>query len=150
MYEATVLTKHCSHTTPEGRKFAMRIMDDLNAHIQQWKERNEYRLCLYGTPAENLTNRFCKIDKARFGSIANVTDKDYYTNSYHVDVREPINVFDKFSFEADFEDKSTGGCISYAEIPNMTHNIPAVLTMVQYIYDHITVRRIQYQTGLLP
>ena len=61
----------------------------------------------------------------------------YYTNSYHVDVREPINVFDKFSFEADFEDKSTGGCISYAEIPNMTHNIPAVLTMVQYIYDHI-------------
>lgn len=137
MYEATVLTKHCSHTTPEGRKFAMRIMDDLNAHIQQWKKETNIGFALYGTPAENLTNRFCKIDKARFGSIANVTDKDYYTNSYHVDVREPINVFDKFSFEADFEDKSTGGCISYAEIPNMSHNIPAVLTMIQYIYDHI-------------
>ena len=91
MYEATVLTKHCSHTTPEGRKFAMRIMDDLNAHIQQWKKETNIGFALYGTPAENLTNRFCKIDKARFGSIANVTDKDYYTNSYHVDVREPIN-----------------------------------------------------------
>ena len=84
MYEATVLTKHCSHTTPEGRKFAMRIMDDLNAHIQQLEEGNEYRLCpSTARRLENLTNRFCKIDKARFGSIANVTDKDYYTNSYH-------------------------------------------------------------------
>ena len=138
IYEATVLTKHCSHTAPEGRKFAMRIMDDLNAHIKKWRKETNIGFALYGTPAENLTNLFCKIDKARFGSIPDVTDKGYYTNSYHVDVREPINVFDKFSFEADFEDKSTGGCISYAEIPNMTHNIPAVLTMVQYIYDHIT------------
>lgn len=138
IYEATVLTKHCSHTATEGRKFAMRIMDDLNAHIKKWRKETNIGFALYGTPAENLTNLFCKIDKARFGSIPDVTDKGYYTNSYHVDVREPINVFDKFSFEADFEDKSTGGCISYAEIPNMTHNIPAVLTMVQYIYDHIT------------
>ena len=120
----------------EGRE-QIRIMDDLNAHIKKWRKETNIGFALYGTPAENLTNLFCKIDKARFGSIPDVTDKGYYTNSYHVDVREPINVFDKFSFEADFEDKSTGGCISYAEIPNMTHNIPAVLTMVQYIYDHI-------------
>lgn len=137
IYEATLMTKHCSHTTPEGRKFAMRIMDSFNEHIAAWKKETNIGFALYGTPAENLTNLFCKIDKARFGSIKDVTDKGYYTNSYHVDVREPINVFDKFKFEADFEEKSTGGCISYAEIPNMTHNIPAVLTMVQYIYDHI-------------
>ncbi len=137
IYEATLLTKHCSHTTPEGRKFAMRIMDSFNEHIAAWKKETNIGFALYGTPAENLTNLFCKIDKARFGSIKDVTDKGYYTNSYHVDVREPINVFDKFKFEADFEEKSTGGCISYAEIPNMTHNIPAVLTMVQFIYDHI-------------
>ena len=106
-------------------------MDEFNAHIKRWKEETNIGFALYGTPAENLTNRFCKIDTARFGVIKDVTDKGYYTNSYHVDVREPINVFDKFAFEAEFEDKSTGGCISYAEIPNMAHNIPAVLTMIQ-------------------
>ena len=93
---------------------------------------------LYGTPAESLTNRFSSLDRARFGIIEDVTDKGYYTNSYHVSVREEINVFDKFAFESEFQKKSTGGCISYAEIPNMTNNIPAVLTMIKYIYDNIS------------
>ena len=95
----------------------MRIMDDLNAHIKKWRKETNIGFALYGTPAENLTNLFCKIDKARFGSIPDVTDKGYYTNSYHVDVREPINVFDKFSFEADFEDKSTGAASATPKSP---------------------------------
>ena len=138
MYEATLLTKGVSHTTPEGKRFAHRIMDDLNEHIKKWREETNIGFALYGTPAESLTHRFCQKDRSRFGNIKDVTDKGYYTNSYHVDVREPINVFDKFAFESEFEDKSTGGCISYAEIPNMTHNIPAILTMIEYIYDHIS------------
>lgn len=138
MYEATLLTKGVSHTTPEGKRFAHRIMDDLNEHIKKWREETNIGFALYGTPAESLTHRFCQKDRSRFGNIKDVTDKGYYTNSYHVDVREPINVFDKFAFESEFEDKSTGGCISYAEIPNMTHNVPAILTMIEYIYDHIS------------
>ena len=120
MYEATLLTKGVSHTTPEGKRFAHRIMDDLNEHIKKWREETNIGFALYGTPAESLTHRFCQKDRSRFGNIKDVTDKGYYTNSYHVDVREPINVFDKFAFESEFEDKSTGGCISYAEIPNMS------------------------------
>lgn len=138
MYEATMLTKHCSHTAPEGKRFALKVMDVFDEHIQAWKKETGIGFALYGTPAENLTHRFCKIDQTRFGDIENVTDKGYYTNSYHVDVREKINVFDKFAFESEFQKKSTGGCISYAEIPNMTHNIDAVLAMIQYIYDNIS------------
>lgn len=138
MYEATLLTKHCSHTTPEGKVFALKVMEVFDDHIKKWKAETGIGFALYGTPAENLTNRFCKIDRARFGDIPDVTDKGYYTNSYHVDVREPINVFDKFLFEAEFQKKSTGGCISYAEIPNMTHNVSAVLSMIQFIYDNIS------------
>lgn len=138
MYEATMLTKHCSHTAPEGKRFALKVMDVFDEHIQAWKKETGIGFALYGTPAENLTHRFCKIDQTRFGDIENVTDKGYYTNSYHVDVREEINVFDKFAFESEFQKKSTGGCISYAEIPNMTHNIDAVLAMIQYIYDNIS------------
>ena len=86
----------------------------------------------------SLTNRFCSSDRARFGEIKDITDKGYYTNSYHVDVRECISVFDKFSFESEFQKRSTGGCISYAEIPNLNHNLEAVEMMIQYIYDNIT------------
>lgn len=105
MYEATLLTKHCSHTTPEGKVFALKVMEVFDDHIKKWKAETGIGFALYGTPAENLTNRFCKIDRARFGDIPDVTDKGYYTNSYHVDVREPINVFDKFLFEAEFQKK---------------------------------------------
>lgn len=138
IYEATKLITGESNTTEKGSAFAMRIMDALNAAIALWKEKHNLGFALYGTPAESLTNRFSSIDRARFGIIEDITDKGYYTNSYHVNVREDINVFDKFSFEAPFQEKSKGGCISYAEIPNMTHNIPAILTMIRYIYDNIS------------
>ena len=138
MYEATKLITGESNTGEKGRVFAMKVMDRLNAAIETWKERHNMGFALYGTPAESLTHRFSSLDRARFGEIEDITDKGYYTNSYHVNVREEINVFDKFSFESEFQKKSTGGCISYAEIPNMTNNIPAVLTMIQYIYDNIS------------
>lgn len=138
IYEATRLITGESNTGVQGRVFAMKIMDRLNEAIQDWRDKHHLGFGLYGTPAESLTNRFSSLDRARFGIIEDITDKGYYTNSYHVNVREEINVFDKFSFESEFQKKSTGGCISYAEIPNMINNIPAVLTMIQYIYDHIS------------
>lgn len=137
VYEATKLTKGVSHTTKEGYEFAMKIMELLNSKKEEWTDKYHIAFAVYGTPAESLTHRFASIDKERFGDIADVTDKGYYTNSFHVDVRENITVFDKFDFESNFQKLSTGGCISYAEIPNMTNNIEAVLTMIEYIYDHI-------------
>lgn len=137
VYEATKLTKGVSHTTKEGYEFAMKIMELLNSKKEEWTDKYHIAFAVYGTPAESLTHRFASIDKERFGDIADVTDKGYYTNSFHVDVREHITVFDKFDFESNFQKLSTGGCISYAEIPNMTNNIEAVLTMIEYIYDHI-------------
>lgn len=138
IYEATRLITGESNTSVKGRAFAMKIMDCLNEAVDMWKKKYDIAFALYGTPAESLTNRFASLDRARFGEIEDITDKGYYTNSYHVNVREKISVFDKFDYEAEFQKKSMGGCISYAEIPNMTNNIRAVLTMVEYIYDHIS------------
>ncbi|WP_297281191.1 anaerobic ribonucleoside-triphosphate reductase [uncultured Anaerococcus sp.] len=137
IYEASTLVTGKSHTSPEGKKFALKIMDFLNKKKEEWTKEYGIAFAVYGTPAESLTHRFASIDKNRFGEIENVTDKGYYTNSFHVDVREDISVFEKFDFESEFQSLSTGGCISYAEIPNMTSNIEAVMTMVKYIYDHI-------------
>ncbi len=137
LYEASILVKGCSHTKPDGKAFAMRIMDCLNAKKVQWTAEEHVQFAVYGTPAESLTHRFCSIDKKRYGSIPDVTDKGYYTNSYHVDVREPIDVFSKFRFESEFQEKSTGGMISYVEIPNMTHNVEAILTIIKFIYENI-------------
>ncbi|MBU5669337.1 anaerobic ribonucleoside-triphosphate reductase [Peptoniphilus sp. MSJ-1] len=137
IYEATILTKGVSHTTKKGYEFAMRIMDALNAAVKKWTEEYGIKFTLYATPAESLTQRFANIDKKRFGIIENVTDKGYYINSFHVDVREEISAFEKFAFESKFQDKSTGGCISYVEIPNMNHNLEALETIVRYIYDNI-------------
>ena len=138
VYEATKCVIGKSHTTEEGRAFAMKLMHTLRDAVDRWKEETGLGFALYGTPAESLTNRFASIDRATFGDIEDITDKGYYTNSYHVDVREDINVFDKFSFESEFQKISTGGCISYVEIPNMNQNVDAVLTMMKYIYDHIS------------
>ena len=138
IYEASLLVKGCSHTHPEGMAFALRIMDKMNACIKAWREEYQLGFALYGTPAESLTHRFCSIDRARFGDIEGITDKGFYTNSYHVYVGEEIDVFSKFKFESVFQERSTGGCISYAEIPNMSHNLPAVETLISYIYDNIT------------
>lgn len=137
IYEATMLIKGVSHTDKKGYDFAMRIMDTLNDAVKKWTEEYGIKFTLYATPAESLTQRFANIDRERFGIIENVTDKGYYINSFHVDVREEISAFEKFNFEAKFQDKSTGGCISYVEIPNMGHNLEALETIVRYIYDNI-------------
>ena len=135
MYEMTKLMTGKSHT--EEKEFALEVMRRMKQATLDWKEETGLGFALYGTPAESLCYRFAKIDLARFGNIKDVTDKGYYTNSYHVDVREEINAFDKLSFEADFQKISTGGCISYVEIPNMSKNIEALEDMIEFIYENI-------------
>ena len=135
MYEMTKLMTGKSHT--EEKEFALEVMRRMKQATLDWKEETGLAFALYGTPAESLCHRFAKIDLARFGSIKDITDKGYYTNSYHVDVREELNAFDKLSFEADFQKISTGGCISYVEIPNMSKNIEALEDMIEFIYENI-------------
>ncbi|MBE5934505.1 MAG: anaerobic ribonucleoside-triphosphate reductase [Lachnospiraceae bacterium] len=137
IYETTKLMRGVSHTTPEGEEFALKVMNKLRATTDRWKEETNIGFALYGTPAESLCYRFARIDKERFGTIEDVTDKGYYTNSYHVDVREKIDAFDKFTFESQFQTISSGGAISYVEIPNMRHNLEALEDMVKFIYDNI-------------
>ena len=137
IYELTKLMKGVSHTTPEGHEFAIKVMKHLKEAVTRWKKETNIGFALYGTPAESLCYRFARIDKEKFGTIKDVTDKGYYTNSYHVDVREKIDAFDKLKFESEFQGISTGGCISYIEIPNMAKNIDALEAVVQFIYDNI-------------
>ena len=137
LYELTKLVKGVSHTTPEGQEFAIKVMNSLRDHCEKWKKETGLGFGLYGTPAESLCYRFARIDKERFGTIEDVTDKGYYTNSYHVDVRENIDAFRKFSFESQFQKISSGGAISYVEIPNMRHNLTAIEDVVKFIYDNI-------------
>ena len=137
LYEATKLMKGVSHTTPEGKEFALKIMNRLRKAVDDWKAETNIGFALYGTPAESLCYRFARLDKEQFGEIKDVTDKGYYTNSYHVDVREDIDAFKKFDFESQFQKISSGGAISYVEIPNMRHNLPALKELVKYIYDNI-------------
>lgn len=137
LYETTRLMKGVSHTTPEGEEFALRIMNHMRDTVDRWKEETGLGFGLYGTPAESLCYRFAKIDRERFGSIPDVTDKGYYTNSYHVDVREHIDAFTKFNFESQFQKISSGGAISYVEVPNMRHNLEAMEDVVKFIYDNI-------------
>ncbi|RKI71341.1 anaerobic ribonucleoside-triphosphate reductase [bacterium 1xD42-67] len=137
LYEVTKLVKGTSHTQPGGAEFALKVMQRLRKACDDWKASTNIGFALYGTPAESLCYRFARIDKERFGTIPDVTDKGYYTNSYHVDVREHIDAFDKFTFESQFQRISTGGCISYVEIPNMRHNLEALKDVVRFIYDNI-------------
>lgn len=137
LYELTRLVRGCSHTDPNGEEFALEVMKHLKAKVEEWKAKTNIGFALYGTPAESLCYRFAEIDKKKFGVIPDVTDKGYYTNSYHVDVREEIDAFSKFKFESQFQSISTGGCISYCEIPNVGKNIPALEQMVRFIYDNI-------------
>ena len=137
LYELTKLVKGVSHTEPEGTEFALRVMKSLREHCEKWKKETGLGFGLYGTPAESLCYRFARVDKARFGTIEDVTDKGYYTNSYHVDVREDIDAFSKFSFESEFQRISSGGAFSYVEIPNMRHNLEALEEIVKFIYDNI-------------
>lgn len=137
LYETTKLMTGVSHTDPKGSDFALRLMKRLRLACDTWKLETGIGFGLYGTPAESLCYRFAEIDKKKFGDIEDVTDKGYYTNSYHVDVREKIDAFTKFRFESQFQKISSGGSISYVEIPNMRHNLEALEDVVRFIYDNI-------------
>ena len=135
--ECVYRMKGCSHTDPAGHDFAIRVMEFLNQKTAQWRTAENISYSLYGTPMESSTYRFAQCLQRRFGKIPHVTDKSYITNSYHVHVTEPIDAFGKLEFEAEFQALSPGGAISYIEVPNLQNNIPAVLTVIRYIYDHI-------------
>lgn len=137
LYEATKLVTGKSHTSDEGLKFALKVMNKLRSTCDKWKAETGIGFGLYGTPAESLCYRFAKIDKKRFGSIKDITDKGYYTNSYHVDVREEIDAMSKFVFESQFQAISSGGAISYIEIPNLTKNLDAIEELIRFMYEHI-------------
>ena len=137
LYEVSKLMTGKSHTEKEGKEFAEELMKYLRKVVDGWKKDTNIGFALYGTPAESLCYRFAKIDEEKFGSIKDITDKGYYTNSYHVDVRERINAFDKLKFESSFQPISSGGCISYVEIPNMEKNYEALEEIVKFIYDNI-------------
>ena len=137
LYEVSKLMTGKSHTEKEGKEFVEELMKYLRKVVDGWKKDTNIGFALYGTPAESLCYRFAKIDEEKFGSIKDITDKGYYTNSYHVDVRENINAFDKLKFESSFQPISSGGCISYVEIPNMEKNYEALEEIVKFIYDNI-------------
>lgn len=137
LYEVTKLMKGVSHTDPEGLDFALRVMHRLRDACDKWKAETGIAFGLYGTPAESLCYRFARLDKEQFGTIEDVTDKGYYTNSYHVDVREEIDAFTKFKFESQFQTISSGGAISYVEVPNMANNLEALAEVVKFIYENI-------------
>ena len=137
IYEMTQAMLGVSHTTKEGEEFALKVMNHLKDACDSWKAETGLGFGLYGTPGESLTSRFCRIDKQKFGEIENVTDRMYYTNSYHVHVTEEIDAFEKLKFESQFHDISLGGCISYVEVPDMSKNLPAVEQIINYIYHNI-------------
>ena len=137
LYEMCVRMLGKSHTDPEARPFAMQVMQRLNDKCKEWKEAENISYSVYGTPMESTTYKFAKCLQKRFGIIEGVTDKNYITNSYHVHVAEKIDAFHKLEFEAEFQKLSPGGAISYIEVPNMQNNLPAVLSVMQFIYDHI-------------
>lgn len=126
-----------SHTSPEGREFGLKVMKRLNDACAEWKAAENIDFSVYGTPLESTTYKFAKCLQRRFGKIENVTDHNYITNSYHVNVREHINAFDKLSKEAEFQQLSPGGAVSYVEVPDMQNNIPAVLAIIKHIYNTI-------------
>ena len=137
LYEVSKLMTGKSHTEKEGKEFVEELMKYMRKVVDGWKKDTNIGFAIYGTPAESLCYRFAKIDEEKFGSIKDITDKGYYTNSYHVDVRENINAFDKLKFESSFQPISSGGCISYVEIPNMEKNYEALEEIVKFIYDNI-------------
>ena len=126
-----------SHTHPEAKEFALKVMQRLNDKCNEWKAAENISYSVYGTPMESTTYKFSKCLQKRFGIIKGVTDKNYITNSYHVHVSEEIDAFSKLKFESEFQKLSPGGAISYVEVPNMQNNIPAVLTVMKFIYDNI-------------
>ncbi len=137
LYECVKYMTGKSHTDDVAKPFALKVMQFMNDKCKGWKAKENIDFSLYGTPLESTTYKFAKCLQARFGIIEGVTDKSYITNSYHVHVTEPIDAFTKLKFESEFQQLSPGGAISYVEVPNMQDNIPAVLALMQYIYDNI-------------
>ena len=137
LYECVKYMTGKSHTDPSATPFALSIMQHMNDACAKWKKEKDIDFSLYGTPLESTTYKFAKCLQKRFGIIEGITDKGYITNSYHVHVTEPIDAFKKLEFEAQFQHPSPGGAISYVEVPDMQNNIPAVLEVMKFIYDHI-------------
>ena len=137
LYECVKYMTGKSHTDPAATPFALSIMKKMNEKCQEWKTAENIDYSLYGTPLESTTYKFAKCLQKRFGVIEGITDKGYITNSYHVHVTEPIDAFTKLEFEAQFQHLSPGGAISYVEVPDMQNNLPAVLEVMKFIYDHI-------------
>ena len=137
LYECVKYMTGKSHTDEEAKPFALSVIQHMNDKCKEWKKEHNIDFSLYGTPLESTTYKFSKCLQKRFGIIPGVTDKNYITNSYHVHVTEPIDAFTKLKFESEFQQLSPGGAISYVEVPNMQNNIPAVLAVMQYIYDNI-------------
>ena len=137
LYECTLYMTGESHTDKHGHDFAIKVMQHMNDKCNDWKAKEDIDYSIYGTPLESSSYRFAKCLQKRFGKIKNVTDHNYITNSYHVNVRESIDAFSKLKMESEFQKLSPGGAISYVEIPNMSNNIPAVLEVIKFIYENI-------------
>ena len=137
LYEMCVRMTGKSHTDPEAKPFALKVMQKLNDKCAEWKAAENISYSVYGTPMESTTYKFAKCLQKRFGIIKGVTDKNYITNSYHVHVTEKIDAFSKLKFESEFQKLSPGGAISYVEVPNLQDNIEAVIQVMKFIYDNI-------------
>lgn len=136
IYECVMAMLGVSHTTPEGKQFAIEILKHLNDKCDEWNAKDDIGAGLYGTPLESTVYKFAKAIRKRFGTIKDVTDHDYITNSYHVNIREHIDAFSKLSIEGEFQKYSLSGCISYIEVPSMMDNIEAIIKVIQHIYDN--------------
>lgn len=137
LYECVKYMTGKSHTTPEGKEFGLKVMQYLNDKCNKWKAEDNIDHSVYGSPIEQGTYKFAKCLKKRFGIIDGITDRDYVTNSYHVFVEEEIDAFSKLIFESEFQNLTPGGAISYVETANLQNNIPAVLEVIKFIYEHI-------------
>lgn len=137
LYEAVYAMTGHSHTDEEGKPFALSVMKYMNDKCAKWRADEDIAYSLYGTPIESTTYKFAKSIRNEFGLVKNVTDHGYITNSYHVNVREPINAFDKLAFESEFQLLSPGGAVSYVEVPNLSNNLDAAMSIVRFIYDNI-------------
>lgn len=137
-YEVSKLMTGNTHTEPDGEKFIKDLLNYLKATTEKWKAKTGLGFGLYSTPSENLCHQLAKIDGKNFGIIEDITDKEYYTNSFHVDVREEIDAFTKFTFESQFHSIASSGCISYCELPNVKHNPEAIEVLIKHIYNNIT------------
>lgn len=135
IYECVMAMLGVSHTTPEGKQFAIEILKHLNDKCDEWNAKDDIGAGLYGTPLESTVYKFAKAIRKRFGVIEGITDHDYITNSYHVNVREHIDAFSKLSIEGEFQKYSLSGCISYVELPSMSNNVEAVIKLIQHIYE---------------